>query len=77
MSIYKLKIENREYTEISVVDAYTLKPKPIPRILCPIKNKLFNHDIFDISSTSINTGTLGIEILFKVILYVLDSSLPG
>ena len=27
MTIYKLKIEDRDYTDVSVVDAYTLKPR--------------------------------------------------
>ena len=48
MTIYKLKIEDRDYTNVSVVDAYTLKPRLVPKILNPIENKLFNQDIFDI-----------------------------
>ena len=48
MTIYKLKIEDRNYTDVSVVNAYTLKPKLIPKILNPIRDKLFNQDIFDI-----------------------------
>jgi exoribonuclease R len=50
MTTYKLKIEDRNYTDISTVDAYTLKPLPIPTMLDPIKEKLFNHDIIDIQS---------------------------
>ena len=50
MTIYKLKIEDRDYTNVSVVDAYTLKPRLIPNILNPIENKLFNQDIFDIET---------------------------
>ena len=50
MTIYKLKIEDRDYTDVSVVDAYTLKPRLVPKILNPIENKLFNQDIFDIET---------------------------
>ena len=48
MIIYKLKIEDRDYTNVSVVGAYTLKPKLMPKCLDAVKNKLFNHDIFDV-----------------------------
>jgi exoribonuclease R len=46
--MYKLIIEDRNYTNVSVVDAYTLKPRCLPKQLNPIANKLFNHDIFDV-----------------------------
>lgn len=46
--MYKLIIKDRNYTNVSVVDAYTLKPRCSPKQLNPIANKLFNHDIFDV-----------------------------
>ena len=55
MPRYKLKIENREYTDVSVVDAYTLKSKPVPQNLDPIKHKMFNQDIFEIFETETKT----------------------
>ena len=48
--MYKLNIEDRNYTQVSVVDAYTLKPICMPKMLNPITNKLFNQDIFGIDS---------------------------
>ena len=60
MTIYKLKIENREYTDISVVDAYTLKSIPCPKNLRPIENKMFNQDIFEVTE---NNDTTSITIL--------------
>ena len=48
--MYKLNIEDRNYTQVSVVDAYTLKPICMPKMLNPITNKLFNQDIFDIDA---------------------------
>ena len=60
MTIYKLKIENREYTDISVVDAYTLKSIPCPKNLRPIENKMFNQDIFEVNE---NNDTTSITIL--------------
>ena len=57
MTIYKLKIEDREYTNIAAVDAYTLKPRPIPQILNPIRDKLFNQDIFDIARDDVTEQT--------------------
>jgi len=55
MTIYKLKIEDREYKDVSVVDAYTLTSKPVPQNLDPIKNKMFNQDIFEIFETETTT----------------------
>jgi len=55
MTIYKLKIEDREYKDVSVVDAYTLTSKPVPQNLEPIKNKMFNQDIFEIHETETTT----------------------
>lgn len=51
--IYKVRIGNRDYTNVSTVDAYSLSPIPMPKELNPVKNKLFNQDIFDITDGNV------------------------
>jgi len=48
-----MRIGNRDYTEVSTVDAYSLSPVPMPKQLDPVKNKLFNQDIIDIKDGNI------------------------
>ena len=50
MQIFKMRVEDRNYTKIGVVDAYNLRPQPYPNNLNAVEQKLFNQDIF----TSVN-----------------------
>ena len=46
MSLYKLKVPNRQDACFGVVNAYTLTDEPIPVGFNPFVNKMFNQDIF-------------------------------
>ena len=43
---YKIRISDRNASEYSVVDAYSLKTVAMPKGLNPIQSKLMNQDIF-------------------------------
>ena len=51
---YKLRINNRQDTLFSVVDAYSLKDLPTPIGLDPNKYKMFNQDIFTFKDNNVN-----------------------
>ena len=46
MSLYKLRVPNRQDACFGVVNAYTLTDEPIPVGFNPFVNKMFNQDIF-------------------------------
>ena len=46
MTLYKLRVPNRQDACFGVVNAYTLTDEPIPVGFNPFVNKMFNQDIF-------------------------------
>ena len=71
MAIYKMRVGDRNYTQIGVVDAYNLRPQPYPNNLNAVEQKLFNQDIFtsnngvaNILHSSISAWKLFRELLF-------------
>ncbi len=48
MNSYKIRINRRDYSEYDVVNASTLTIVEVK--VDPIKNKLFNHDVFELNN---------------------------
>ena len=46
MPSYKIRIEQRDYSVYEIVNASTLESTE--KKVDPIKNKLFNHDVFNL-----------------------------
>ena len=44
---FKIRIEDREYKKYSFSNAITLNPEIPKEDICPVKHKLFNHDVIE------------------------------
>ena len=51
---FKIRIEDREYKKYSFSNAITLNPEIPKEDICPVKNKLFNHDVIECCDKKIN-----------------------
>ena len=53
MATYKIRIHDRDCSKFEVVEAYSLRIVPCPKNLNPIKEKLCNEDIFQLTDNNV------------------------